>query len=303
MTQKETINLYKTIISNLYEKEGRNISYIARLIGVDRSSLSKQIRTWGLIKAQKHHLNPSTQKFINKHSSLIIARMNANIPIKKIAQELNITQDKLYYLIDNDAKLTAEKEKYYVRIGNANVCRHQEQNYLADLPNEEWKEILGFPNYYVSNKGRFKKYLAAYDCFKLLAATPNKNTQRLYIGLIDHEGKRKNLMAARVVAHAFCEGYSEICNTVDHLDMDVTNNNAQNLVWVSQSENNKRKNLVYKGHTSYCKNGKFKELVLNDTFHFKTIRALGKFLKVSETQCYRYINGETKFDGKIDLIY
>lgn len=44
MTQKETINLYKTIISNLYEKEGRNISYIARLIGVDRSSLSKQIR-------------------------------------------------------------------------------------------------------------------------------------------------------------------------------------------------------------------------------------------------------------------
>lgn len=303
MTQKETMNLYKTIISNLYEEEGRNISYIARLIGVNRSSLSKQIRDWGLTKAQKRHLNPSTQKFINKYSSLIIARMKANISIKEIAQELNISQDRLYYLINNDSKLTAEKEQYFARIHNKNIDQNQEQHYFEDLPNEEWKEIMGFPNYYVSNKGRFKKYLVSYDCFKLLATIPNKNNQRPYIGLINKEGKRKNLMAARIVAHAFCEGHSEACNTVDHLDMNVANNNAENLAWVTQAENNRRKNLVYKGHTSYCRNGKFKEIVLNDTYHFKTIRALAKFLQVSETQCHRYISGETNFNGKIKLIY
>lgn len=136
-----------------------------------------------------------------------------------------------------------------------------------------------------------------------MATTPNKNSRRPYIALISIEGKRKNLMAARIVAHAFCEGYSEVCNTVDHLDMDVANNNAENLAWVSQAENNRRKNLVYKGHISYCKNGKFKEIILNDTYHFKTIRALAKFLQVSETQCHRYISGETKFNGKIKLIY
>lgn len=303
MTQNEKINSFKPIIINLYEKEGRNISYISRIIEVDRSSLSKKIREWGLVKAQKRHIKPSTQKFINKNSSLIIARMKADIPMSEIAKELCIGRDKLYYIIENDAALSAEKEAYSSRITNKKVDAGKEKNYFEDLPDEHWKPILGFSKYYASDMGRFKKYLTEYDCFKLLTTSPNKNNGRLYIRMVNDNGENKNLMAARIIAHLFCNGHSEVNNTVDHIDMDVTNNKAENLEWVSQAENNRRKNLVYDGHKSYSKNGKFKEIVLNRIYHFKTISALARFLGVSETQANRYISGETKFDGKIELIY
>lgn len=303
MTQNEKINSYKAIIINLYEKEGRNISYISRIIEVDRSSLSKKIREWGLVKAQKQHINPSTQKFINKNSSLIIARMKSNVPMSEIAKELNIGRDRLYYIVENDPVLSAEKEAYSSRITNKKVDAGRERNYFEDLPNESWKEVLGFHNYYVSNMGRFKRYLTEYDCFKLLTTSPNKNNGRLYIKMKNDKGESKNLMAARIVAHAFCDGYSEINNTVDHKDMDITNNKAENLEWVSQAENNKRRSAAHKVCKSCGKKYKFKEIVLNDTYHFKTIKALAKFIGVSETQGRRYVSGETKFDGKIELIY
>lgn len=303
MTQNEKINSFKTIIVNLYEKEGRNISYISRIIEVDRSSLSKKIREWKLVKAQKRHIKPSTQKFINKNSSFIIAQMKSDVPMSEIARELNIGRDKLYYIVENDPILSKEKEVYSSRITNKKVDSGKERNYFEDLPSEQWKEILGFSNYYVSDMGRFKKYLTEYDCFKLLKLSPNNRNGRLYIRMVDDSGKNRNMNAARIVAHAFCYGYSEINNTVDHKDMNVANNKADNLEWVSQSENNKRKNLVYEGHGGYSKNGRFKEIILNDTYHFKTIRALARFLGVSETQGHRYVSGETKFDGKIELIY
>lgn len=303
MTQNEKINSFKPIIVNLYEKEGRNISYISRIIEVDRSSLSKKIREWELVKAQKRHIKPSTQKFINKNSSFIIVQMKADVPMSEIARELNIGRDKLYYIIENDPILSAEKEAYSSRITNKKVDAGKERNYFEDLPNEQWKKILGFSNYYVSNMGRFKKYLIEYDCFRLLKLSPNSRNGRLYIRMVDDNGRNRNMNAARIIAHAFCDGYSKTNNTVDHKDMDVTNNRADNLEWVSQSENNKRKNLVYGGHKGYSRNGKFKEIVLNNTYHFKTICALARFLGVSETQANRYVSGETKFDGEIELIY
>lgn len=303
MTQIEKINSYKQIIVNLYEKEGRNISYISRLLEVDRSILSKQIRKWELVKAQKRHLRPSTQKFINKNSALIISRLRNNVPIGKIAEELGISRDRLVYIIGNDDELSKAENERISSIINKRVEDAKERNYFDDLPNEIWKEVLGFSKYYVSNMGRFKKYLREYDCYKLLTVQPNSRNGRLYISMTSDNGVVKNLSAARIVAHAFCDGYSETNNTVDHIDMDITNNKAENLEWVSQSENNKRKNVVYSGHKSYSRNGKFKEIVLDDEYHFKTIRAIAKFLGVSETQMHRYITGETKFDRKIELIY
>lgn len=304
MTQLDKMLELKDTISILYEKEGRPISYIANLLQLDRSRLSKQLKEWDMKQSKKRHINSSTQKFINKNRNFIISKLKDNTPISTIAKEMNISRDKLYYVIKNDEILTKEKQDYENRQVNKKKVERQEKNFFEELDGEEWKEILGFTGYYVSNKGRFKKYLKTYDCFKLLTCTPNSRNGRLYITLYTDDGIRKNLMAARVVAHAFCEGYSEVNNTVDHKDKDVSNNEAINLEWVPQSENNKRAYIRGRNKAVYGgKHGRFKEIVLDDEFHFKTIRALAKFLNVSETQAHRYIDKETKIDRKIELIY
>lgn len=304
MTQKEKIIELKETISFLYEKEGRTVSYIAKLLNVDRSTLSKQIREWKMAKATGHHINPSTRKFINKHKEYIISQLKQDVPIAKIAIKLNITKDKLYYIIKKDNVLTKEKECADNRKINKKIEQGREINKFDDLPNEIWKPILGFNNYFVSNMGRCKKYLVTYDCYTLIASTPNSRNNRLYVRIINDDGISKNLALARIVAHAFCKGYSEENNTVDHIDGDISNNKAQNLQWISQTENNKRafKNGK-KPVIAYSKNGKFKKVLLDNKYEFKTIRSLAKFLKISESQAHRYISGECKTEHKIELIY
>lgn len=63
--------------------------------------------------------------------------MKANMSIKEIAQELNITQDRLYYLISIDSKLINEKEQHSARAHNKKICQNQDRHYFEDLPNEE----------------------------------------------------------------------------------------------------------------------------------------------------------------------
>lgn len=308
MTLKEK-NLEKIIelkqtISFLYEKEGRTIFYIARLLNVDRSTLSKQVRAWEMVKANSRHINPSTQKFINKHSEYIISQLRQDVAISKIAVDLGISKDKLYYIIKNDSKLSKEKEIADNKKKNKKIEKSRENNYFEDLPNEEWRNILGYDNYFISNMGRCKKYLSTYDCYTLISSTPNSRNGRPYIGIINNEGITKNLALARVVAHAFCEGYSEENNTVDHKDGNITNNCAENLQWVSQTENNRRafKN-GRKSSVAYSKNGKFKKIILDGKYEFKTITSLAKFLNISQTQTHRYISGECKTEHNIELIY
>lgn len=303
MTQLEKINSLEEVIRNLYEKEGRTISYISRITNTDRSTLSKQIRKWGLVKAQVRHNTPSTQKFLNKYSELIIARLNSDVTMADIAREIGVPRDRFWYIVKNDPKLSKAKEEHDNRKINKREMSGRERNYFEDLDGEEWKPILGFDGYFVSNMGRFKRYLKTYDCYGLVGTSPNSKNGRLYVGMTDNNGKARNVMAARVVAHAFCPGYSDINNTVDHKDMDVTNNRADNLEWVSQSENNRRKYQKLPGHCGFSRNGKFKDILLNGEYHFKTIRAMAKFLGVSESQANRYITGETNFDGMIELIY
>lgn len=310
MTQLEKMFELKDSISLLYEKEGRSISYIAKLFNIDKNRLSKQIKEWNMKKQRT--LSPTFQKIANKYREIIISKLNQGYSIIEIASDLNMKYGQLNYIITYDKELSKKKEQYLLEResnskkheNNLDKKREQDSKSLEDLPGENWKEILGFPNYFVSNKGRFKKFYPKNGVFKILTCTPNCRNGRLYIVLYKEDGERKNLMAARIVAHAFCEGYSEVNNTVDHKDRDVGNNDAINLEWVPQSINNKRaykqgKNVAISGG----KHGKFKEIVLNDEYHFKTIRAFARFLEVSETQAHRYIDKDCKFDGKIELIY
>lgn len=307
MTQKEKITLLKSTIMFMYEKEGRSKSYISRVLEVDRKTLTGMINEWGLIQANVSRLTPSNQKFANKHRQLIKSRLDNNISQVKIAEELGVGRDYLRNIIVKDEVLNKANKDYTHRImvrakeNRQKAMDKSSLNYsFEELDGEEWKEILGYEGYYISNMGRVKHYIKRYKKFILLKPSPNsKNEGRLYIRIKD-----KNLQVSRLVGFAFIEGHTKEKNTIDHLDGDATNNRADNLEWTTQGENNER--AYRNGRTvnvAYSKNGRFKKIILDGKYEFSTITALAKFLGVSHTQMQRYISGEAKFSHDIEFIY
>lgn len=309
MTEREKIELLKNTIIKLYCNEGRSKSYISRLLEVDRKTLIKAInKDWKLEKGNVSYLTPSNQKFANKNKNLIISKLDNDISISKIANELKVTSEYLSNIIKKVPELNEHKIDY---INRQKINAQERKNQLVEksslnydweeLPDEEWKEILGYSNYYISNMGRVKKYIKTYDKYVLLSLNINSKTGRVYIKI---EGK--GLQVSRLVGFAFLDGYSEEKNTIEHIDNDVTNNKASNLMWVSMGDNNK---LAYKKGKAKSKaftkrRGKWKKIILDDKYEFKTIVALAKFLGKSETQINRYINGETNCsDHTFKFIY
>lgn len=303
MTNKEKAALLKDTISQLYEKEGRSYSYISRLLKIDRKALTDFIKEQKMEKADCSYLTPSNQKFANRNKDFIIACYTKGCTDKEIAKQLGVTVDYFRNIARKTPQIQKVRQIYLDSIGEKVKEIRQERNahyHFEELDKEEWKEIKGYPDYFVSNYGRVKHYLKRYKCYRLLTPSENQLSKRYYVAI-----GPKNLQLARLVAHAFVDGYSETNNTVDHINNNRQDNRACNLQWVSQSENNKRsyRRDNRAKNVAYSRNGRFKEIILNGKYHFKTIIALGKFLGVSEFQTHRYISGETPFDGEITFIY
>lgn len=305
MTQKEKIDLLKSTITFLYEKEGRSKSYISKLLEVDRKVLTNSIKEWNLIKANSKRLSPANQKFANKHRQFIKSKLDQNVSQIKIAEALNVSRDYLRNIIEKDNVLSKANEDYINRIktnaeqNKQNMMDKSSLEYLKeDLPGEEWKEILGYNDYYVSNKGRIKHYIKRYNSYALLKPNINYKTNRYYIKI-----NGAGLSIPRLVGFAFVDGYSEENNTIDHIDGDVSNNSADNLEWVSQAENNRRSFDNNPRIPSSYSNKKFKKIVLDDKYEFKTKVALAKFLNKSVTQINRYITGECNSPHNFRFVY
>lgn len=310
MTQTEKINMLKDTISFLYEKEGRSKKYISDLLHVDRKCLARSIEDWCFVKADEKHLKPSSEKFLNKNRQRIIDMLNSDLSITDIAKALDIGRSSLVKTyIQSDKELLHCYGLYKKRAEDAARARKQAamnaspRTCVYEKEGEEWRDILGYKGYQVSNKGRVRKYAARYDAYYLISLQKNVQSGRVFTTL-QIDSKKANLNVTRLVAHAFVDGYSAERNTVVHLDGNVENNCAENLEWVSQGENNRR---IYKngkgGHCAYSKSGKFKKVVLDNKYEFKTLVALAKFLNVSEAQLGRYISGECKSNHKFKFVY
>lgn len=95
---------------------------------------------------------------------------------------------------------------------------------------EIWKPILGFEDCgFVSNMGRVR------GRFGKIRKTFVNNSGYARVGF--HGGKT-TLFVHRLVARAFCEGYDDHLE-VNHKDGDKLNNAADNLEWVTGSQNHK----------------------------------------------------------------
>lgn len=97
---------------------------------------------------------------------------------------------------------------------------------------EQWKDIPGYERLYqVSTKGNVRSYHKAGN--RILKQHISKGY--CYATLID-DNRRKMVLVHRLVAQAFIEN-TENKPDVNHKDGNKTNNNVENLEWVTKSEN------------------------------------------------------------------
>lgn len=117
--------------------------------------------------------------------------------------------------------------------------------------NEIWKEITGYEGYFeVSNLGNFRskdrqvKYktdgLRNYPGKSLLTETIVEGYQRI---VLMKEGVRRRFMCHRIVAQEFVPN-PENKPFVNHINGIKADNRAENLEWVSQSENERHSHTV-----------------------------------------------------------
>ena len=104
---------------------------------------------------------------------------------------------------------------------------------IEHLEGELWKPIDSRGKYYISNQGRVKSYQLRQA--KLL--NPYSN-QKGYLRVDIKTDSRRTYLVHQLVALAFIPNDNPIeKDTIDHIDLDKTNNRADNLRWLSRADN------------------------------------------------------------------
>ena len=104
---------------------------------------------------------------------------------------------------------------------------------ITNLQGEQWQEIDPKGKYYISNYGRVKSYQAR--TAKLLKPYSN---QHGYLRVDINTDHRHSRLVHQLVALAFVPNDNPLYkDTVDHIDLDKSNNKAINLRWLSRGDN------------------------------------------------------------------
>lgn len=117
---------------------------------------------------------------------------------------------------------------------------------------EIWKDIPRYEGYQASTKGRIRTFnkvtyteIHGYRQWKnrILKFKPssfNSHSKKQGSGYrvtLWKDGKSKDFLVARLIATTFLEDLIDTNMTVNHKDGNRTNNNIENLEWLSRSEN------------------------------------------------------------------
>lgn len=149
---------------------------------------------------------------------------------------------------------------------------------------EIWKDIEGYEGQYkISNTGRV--FSVKSGACKVL----DKNNGGYLRVQLSHEGVLKRFFVHRLVAKAFVSGFFEGAD-VNHKDFNRQNNSADNLEWVTKSQNTKW-SIDAKRIPGVFKDKAYK-LVYSDgsCVVYKNIRACAKALGLCKSTLYNYIS-------------
>jgi hypothetical protein len=102
---------------------------------------------------------------------------------------------------------------------------------------EQWKEIVGYPGYKVSNLGCVIGFHG-----KILTGSKTQKGYKTVL-LCPDTTTRKRLLIHRLVAEAFILN-PDNKPTVDHIDRNKNNNCVENLRWATNHENNMNKDKI-----------------------------------------------------------
>lgn len=171
---------------------------------------------------------------------------------------------------------------------------------------EIWKPIKNYENYYeISNLGNVK----------------NIKTQKILIGDKNNMGYRrvilynpikKRFFIHRLVAYHFCNGYKPNL-IVNHKDGNKLNNRANNLEWVTRSENDLHayKNHLRHGHVPFHKGDVYYQVWDNEVFikqydnrsdFYKDYPMSERTFQISVNRGWFFKNWRNKKLGKLQLI-
>jgi len=176
---------------------------------------------------------------------------------------------------------------------------------------EIWKRIDGHDNSFeisscgkVRSLDRMVKYSDGRERFYAGRELRLQADKRGYMTVdIFKDGKRKNEKVHRLVAKSFVDGFSEIKNTVNHVDGDKKNNSYENLEWCSAKENAKhaKETGLMKSCDKHYKSKFTNEEVLKirrECEGGRKQRSVAREYGVCETTIHQIVKGKTyKFVG------
>lgn len=154
---------------------------------------------------------------------------------------------------------------------------------------EYWKFVYGYPHLIVSNRGKVRSLLLDRELIP-------QRTNRGYLRVALCKGKTtKYVHVHRLVAEAFVpnpNGY----DTVDHIDGNKLNNNADNLQWLSRGNN------IRKAGNARCKGAK--PIICVETGKvYKSVHQASKELHIAVATISAIAKGEYKSYHKLSFKY
>ena len=195
---------------------------------------------------------------------------------------------------------------------------------------EEWRDIVGFPGYQVSNRGRVrtfwrrKHYPTGYGCYnyisdipKILSQSDDGNGYMKVMLYCDVDGHRYCKKTHRLVAEAFIS-HADVDDTVDHIRSGrkgKLDNSVENLRWIPRRENIQkayRDGMCDERIRLQCRAVIAIDLWTGEECYFSSIQEAADVLRIDRTSishvlrgdCFRVRNYHFEYAGREDrLLY
>ena len=151
-----------------------------------------------------------------------------------------------------------------------------------------WKQIQQYPGYEISNEGQVRNMKTG----RILKGHDAHGYQ--FVRLMHQNGNLNQVKVHQLVAQYFVDGYEQGLE-VDHINRDTYDNRAENLRWVTRSQNLR----------NTCRNRKVVNETLGIDFgslaeaaEWLVAQSLSKNYHSATCTLWMHLNGQTKSCGK-----